>query len=99
MSARLRGSVARVVIATPPSPWPVEYESGQTQEQAEAEQRRAIRRTRLSTWMPDGVLRDRVRDKRRIAADGRAATTSAGRSSFSGPGMLTVLTRRPRAAA
>ena len=65
MSARLRGSVARVVIATPPSPWPVEYESGQTQEDAEADQRKAIRRTRLSTWMPDGVLRDRVRDKRR----------------------------------
>ena len=91
MSARLRDGVARVVVATPPSPWPVDYESGQTQEEAEADQRRAIRRTRLSTWMPDGVLRDRVRGKRRtrrmVACDDvrRPAV-------FSGPGMLTVLT-------
>ena len=91
VSARLRGSVARVVIATPPSPWPVEYESGQTPEEAEADQRRAIRRTRLSTWMPDGVLRDRVRDKRRrpriVACDDVRRPIA-----YSGPGMLTVLT-------
>jgi uncharacterized secreted protein with C-terminal beta-propeller domain len=91
VSARLRGSVARVVIATPPSPWPVEYESGQTQEDAEADQRRAIRRTRLSTWMPDAVLRDRVRDKRRrprvVQCDDVRRPIR-----YSGPGMLTVLT-------
>ena len=91
VSARLRGSVARVVIATPPSPWPVEYESGQTQEEAEADQRKAIRRTRLSTWMPDAVLRDRVRDKRRrprvVQCDDVRRPTR-----YSGPGMLTVLT-------
>ena len=91
VSARLRGSVARVVIATPPSPWPIEYESGQTREQAEAEQRQAIRRTRLSTWMPDGVLRDRVRDKRRrpqiVECDDVRRPIR-----YAGPGMLTVLT-------
>jgi uncharacterized secreted protein with C-terminal beta-propeller domain len=84
VSARLRGSVARVVITTPPSPWTVE-------EQTEAEQRRAIRRTRLSTWMPDGVLRDRVRDTRRtrrmVACDDVRKPEA-----FSGPGMLTLLT-------
>ena len=91
VSARLRGSVARVVIATPPSPWPVEYESGQSTEEAEAEQRRAIRRTRLSTWMPDGVLRDRVRDKRRVR---RVVACDDVRKpvAYSGPGMLSVLT-------
>ena len=84
VSARLRGSVARVVIATPPSPWPVE-------EQTEAEQRRAIRRTRLSTWMPDGVFRDRVRDRRRIR---RVVACDDVRKpvAYAGPGMLTVLT-------
>jgi beta propeller domain-containing protein len=84
VSARLRGSVARIVITTPPSPWPVE-------EQTEAEQRRAIRHTRLSTWMPDGVLRDRVRDKRRVR---RIVACDDVRKpvAFSGPGMLTVLT-------
>jgi uncharacterized secreted protein with C-terminal beta-propeller domain len=91
VSARLRGSVARVVIATPPSPWPVPYESGQTQEDAEADQRKAIRRTRLSTWMPDAVLRDRVRDKRRrrriVQCDDVRRPLR-----YSGPGMLTVLT-------
>ena len=91
VSARMLGSTARVVIATPPSPWPVEYEGGETPEQAEADQRQAIRRTRLSTWMPDGVLRDRVRDKRRrpriVACDDVRRPIQ-----FSGPGMLTVLT-------
>ena len=91
VSARLRGSVARVVVSTPPSPWPVEYESGQTQEEAEAEQRRAIRHTRLSTWMPDGVLRDHVRHRRHIrrmvACDDVLRPVQ-----YSGPGMLTVLT-------
>ena len=88
VSARMRGSVARVVITTPPSPWPVDYESGQSQEQA---QRRAIRHTRLSTWMPDGVLRDRVRDKRRVE---RMVACNDVRKpvAYSGPGMLTVLT-------
>ena len=84
VSARMLGSVARVVITTPPSPWPVEYDT-------EKAQRRAIRHTRLSTWMPDGVLRDRVRDKRRVRRmvacdDVRKAVA------YSGPGMLTVLT-------
>jgi len=84
VSARLRGSVARVVITTPPSPWTVE-------EQSEREQRRAIRRTRLSTWMPDGVLRDRVRDRRRVRR--MVACDDVRRPvSYSGPGMLTVLT-------
>jgi hypothetical protein len=84
VSARLRDSVARIVIATPPSPWPVE-------EQTEAEQRRAIRRTRLSTWIPDGVLRDRVRDKRRVRR--MVACDDVRRpATYSGPGMLTVLT-------
>ena len=91
VSARLRGSVARVVITTPPSPWPVEYDRGQTREEATAEQRRAIRRTRLSTWMPDGVLRDRVRDKRRIRR--MVACDDVRRpAAYSGPGMFTVLT-------
>jgi uncharacterized secreted protein with C-terminal beta-propeller domain len=80
VSARLRGSVARVVIATPPSPWP-----------AEGDQRKAIRRTRLSTWIPDAVLRDRVRDKRRrprvVQCDDVRRPIR-----YSGPGMLTVLT-------
>jgi hypothetical protein len=91
VSARLRGSAARIVIATPPSPWPVEYEGGETPAQAEGDQRRAIRRTRLSTWMPDGVLRDRVRDKRRrpqiVECDDVRRPIR-----YSGPGMLTVLT-------
>jgi hypothetical protein len=84
VSARLRESVARVVIATPPSPWPVE-------EQTETEQRRAIRRTRLSTWMPDGVFRDRVRDRRRVR---RMVACDDVRkpAAYSGPGTLTVLT-------
>ena len=84
VSARMRGSVARVVITTPPSPWPVEHETEQAQ-------RRAIRRTRLSTWMPDGVLRDRVRDRRRVR---RMVACDDVRKpvSYSGPGMLTVLT-------
>ena len=91
VSARLHESVARVVVTTPPSPWPVDYEGVDTPEEAEAAQRRAIRRTRLSTWMPDGVLRDRVRDKRQVRRvvacdDVRRPVT------FSGPGMLTVLT-------
>ena len=91
VSARMRGSVARVVMSTPPSPWPVDYESGQSPEQQEAEQRRAIRHTRLRTWMPDGVLRDRVRDKRRI--ERMVACDDVRRPvAFSGPGMLTVLT-------
>jgi hypothetical protein len=91
VSARMRGSVARVVITTPPSPWPVDYESGQSPEQQEAEQRRAIRHTRLSTWMPDGVLRDRVRDKRKV--ERMVACDDVRKpAAFSGPGMLTVLT-------
>ena len=80
MSARMRDGVARVVIATPPSPWPVDEN-----------QRRTIRRTPLSTWMPDGVLRDRVRGKRRtkrmVACDDVRRPVV-----FSGPGMLSVLT-------
>jgi len=88
VSARMRGSVARVVITTPPSPWPVDYESAPSQEQA---QRRAIRHTRLSTWMPNGVLRDRVRDKRRVRR--MVACDDVRRPvAYSGPGMLTVLT-------
>jgi hypothetical protein len=84
VSARMRGSVARVVITTPPSPWPVEYDTEQAQ-------RRAIRHTRLSTWMPDGVLRDRVRDRRRVR---RMVACDDVRQpvAYSGPGMLTVLT-------
>ena len=80
VSARLREGVARVVIATPPSPWPVD-----------SNQRRTIRRTPLSTWMPDGVLRDRVRGTRRtkrmVACDDVRRPAA-----FSGPGMLSVLT-------
>jgi hypothetical protein len=84
VSARMRRSVARVVITTPPSPWPVDYETEQAQ-------RRAIRHTRLSTWMPAGVLRDRVRDKRKVR---RMVACDDVRKpvAYSGPGMLTVLT-------
>ena len=89
VSARLREGVARVVISTPPSPWTIE--PAQTQEEAEARQRRAIRRAKLSTWMPDGVLRDRIRDRRRtrrmVACDDVRKPAA-----FAGPGMLTLLT-------
>ena len=92
VSARLRNSVARVVVSTPPSPWVIESDDGpQTQEEAEAQQKRAIRRTRLSTWVPDGVLRDRIRRTRRVrrmvACDDIRKPVS-----YSGPGTLTVLT-------
>jgi uncharacterized secreted protein with C-terminal beta-propeller domain len=84
VSARMRGSVARVVMSTPPSPWPVDYETVEAQ-------RRAIRHTRLSTWMPDAVLRDRVRDRRKIRR--MVACDDVRRPlAYSGPGMLTVLT-------
>ena len=91
VSARLGGSVARVVITTPPSPWPVDYEGADTQEEYEAAQRRAIRRTRISTWMPDGVLRDKVRHRRRVRR--MVACDDVRRPvAYSGPGMLSVLT-------
>jgi hypothetical protein len=89
VAARLRESVARIVISTPPSPWTVA--DADTPAEAEARQRRAIRRTRLATWMPDGVLRDRVRRTRRM--ERVVACDDVRRpASFSGPGMLTLLT-------
>ena len=92
VSARLRESVARIVVSTPPSPWVVESdEPARTEEEAEARQRRAIRRTRLSTWVPDGVLRDRVRRTRRVRR--MVACDDIRRpASYAGPGTLTVLT-------
>ena len=89
VSARLRGGVARVVISTPPSPWTIE--PAQSDEEAEQRQRQAIRRAKLSTWMPDGVVRNRVRDTRRVR---RMVACDDVRKPgvFSGPGMLTVLT-------
>ena len=91
VSARLRDSVARVVVSTPPSPWRIQSDETTTAEEAEAAHRRAIRRTKLSTWVPDGVLRDRVRDRRRMLR--MVACDEVRRPvSFSGPGMLSVLT-------
>jgi hypothetical protein len=91
VSARLRESVARVVVSTPPSPWAIPSDEPMTEEEAERRHKRAIRRTRVSTWLPDGVLRDRVRRKRRmqrmVACDDVRKPAA-----FSGPGMLTVLT-------
>jgi hypothetical protein len=91
VSARLRESVARVVVSTPPSPWTIPSDEPMTAEQAEAAHRRAIRRAKVSTWLPDGVLRDRVRDRRRklrmVACDDVRRPAA-----FSGPGMLSVLT-------
>ena len=84
VSARLRQGVARVVVSTPPSPWVVD-------EQTEAEQKEAIRETKLSTWVPDGVLRDRVRRTRRVRR--MVACDDIRRpGSFAGPGTLTVMT-------
>ena len=92
VSARLRESVARIVISTPPSPWVIPPgDSPRTAEEAEAQQKRAIRRTRLSTWVPDGVLRDRVKRTRRVRR--MVACDDIRRPpSFAGPGTLTVLT-------
>jgi hypothetical protein len=91
VSARLRGSVARVVVSTPPSPWVIASDQPMTAEQAEAEHRRAIRRTRVSTWVPDGVLRDRIRRTRRMRR--MVACDDVRRpAAFAGPGMLSVLT-------
>jgi hypothetical protein len=91
VSARLRDSVARVVVSTPPSPWAIPSDETTTAEEAEAAHKRAIRRAKLSTWVPDGVLRDRVRDRRRmlrmVACDDVRRPTA-----FAGPGMLSVLT-------
>jgi uncharacterized secreted protein with C-terminal beta-propeller domain len=84
VSARLRQSVARVVVSTPPSPWVVE-------DQTVAEQKEAIRSTKLSTWVPDGVLRDRIRRTRRVRRM-VACDDIRKPASFSGPGTLTVLT-------
>ncbi|HYH58641.1 MAG TPA: beta-propeller domain-containing protein [Thermoleophilaceae bacterium] len=91
VSARMRDSVARVVVSTPPSPWAIPTDGSESADEAVRRQRRAIRRSKLSTWMPDAVLRDRVRKTRRlrrvVACDDVRRPTG-----FSGPGMLTVLT-------
>ena len=91
VSARLRESVARVVVSTPPSPWTIPSDEPMTAEESEAAHKRAIRRAKVSTWLPDGVLRDRVRDRRRklrmVACDDVRRPAA-----FSGPGMLSVLT-------
>jgi hypothetical protein len=87
VSARMRESVARVVVSTPPSPWPIPAEEAGS----ESAQKEAIRDTKLATWVPDGVMRDRVRGTRRMrrmvpCEDIRRPV------SFAGPGTLTVLT-------
>ena len=78
VGARLRGSTARVAISSPPRP-------------AGVQSRRAIRRSRLRTWMPARVLEDRRtgRRARRRLVSCRAVRRPA---RFSGLGMLTVLT-------
>jgi hypothetical protein len=91
VSARLRDSVARVVVSSPPSPWTIDWDRPMTAEESEAKHRRAIRRSRVSTWVPDGVLRDRVRRKRRMQR--MVACDDVRRpAAFAGPGMLSVLT-------
>ena len=79
VSARLIGSTARVVVSTPPDPVYV----------ADAETIRED--AKPATWIPDGVLRDRVKRKRRRT---RVVDCNDVRrpASFSGPGMLTLLT-------
>jgi hypothetical protein len=78
-SARLLGSTARVVVSTPPDPVYM------TDEETIEEESRA------STWIPDGVLRDRVKNKRKrkrmVACDDVRRLVK-----FAGPGMLTLLT-------
>jgi hypothetical protein len=92
VAARLRDSVARVVVGTPPEPWATPAADQLTTEaQATRRQRRAIRRTRLSTWMPERVLRNRVRRTRRVGA--LVACNDVRRPvAYSGPGMLSLLT-------
>ena len=79
VSARLIGSTARIVVSTPPDPvYTVDEET--IREDAEP-----------ATWIPDGVLRDRIKRKRRrtrvVACDDVRRPAA-----FSGPGMLTLLT-------
>jgi hypothetical protein len=87
VSARLRGTTARVVIGSYPRPIPL-AEGG-----APVEQRRraAIRRTRLKTWIPRYELANKRtgRTSTRSLVGCRATRKPA---VFSGLGMLTVLT-------
>jgi uncharacterized secreted protein with C-terminal beta-propeller domain len=87
VSARLRGTTARVVIGSFPRPIPL------PEGEAPVVQRRraAIRRTRLKTWIPRYKLADRRTGKTstRSLVGCRATRKPA---VFSGLGMLTVLT-------
>ena len=78
-SARLIGASARVVISTPPDPIEVMDE-----ETIRAD-------AKLSTWIPNAVARDRVRDRRKrprvVACDDVRRPPR-----FAGPGTLTLLT-------
>jgi hypothetical protein len=77
VSARLTGATARVVLTSAPS--------------LLATTRRAIRRTRLATWLPGSVIRNAATGRERSRRLVRCSAVRRPRA-FSGLGMLTVLT-------
>jgi Beta propeller domain len=91
-SARLKGATARVVTSSAPRALggPSPGRRGDTG-RAKARRRAAIRRSRLSGWMPSSVLEDR-RTGHRVAGALTACRGVRRPGAFSGLNMLAVLT-------